>query len=153
MIPPWLSNAEKEMGVKEISGPEAEEKIVGYHSYTSLKATSDEVPWCAAFVCAMLERAGIPSPRSARAYDFVHWGVLQKKPTNGCVIILKIGSGYHVGFYVGETPTTYAVLGGNQHDCVSIVEFKKDHLMGFRLPSEDYWNPEIEYDEPDETFS
>lgn len=44
--PPWLKVALAEQGVHEIPGREAEDRIVEYHQTCSLKATSDEVPWC-----------------------------------------------------------------------------------------------------------
>ena len=40
-----------------------------------------------------------------------------------------------MGFYAGETPTHYEVLGGNQGDAVSIRGYSKSRLLGARWPS------------------
>jgi hypothetical protein len=50
----------------------------------------------------------------------------------GDVLVFKRGAGGHVGFYVGETEGTYAVLGGNQSDQVCITHILKERLLGAR---------------------
>jgi hypothetical protein len=44
----------------------------------------------------------------------------------------KSGTMGHVGFYMGETPDTISLLGGNQNDRVNIVAQPKSRLLGFR---------------------
>ena len=66
--PPWLSAAWRELGQKEIGGQSDNARIVGYfreagHAYVK----DDETAWCAAFLGAMLERAGRRSTGSLRA--------------------------------------------------------------------------------------
>jgi len=49
--PPWLLEAEKDMGQKEWPWRLAEQsRIVEMFKYTTYHATKDEVPWCSAAV-------------------------------------------------------------------------------------------------------
>ena len=41
----------------------------------------------------------------------------------------------HVGLYLGETSTSLLLLGGNQHNAVSVAAFPKSRLLGLRWPS------------------
>jgi hypothetical protein len=50
------------------------------------------------------------------------------------VILTRAGGG-HVGFYMGGTKTTIAVLGGNQSDEVNQANRPKADLLGYRLPA------------------
>lgn len=133
---PWMEIAEHELGVHEIPGPEAEDRIVEYHSHTSLEATSDEVPWCAAFCCFCLEKAGFDSPHSARARDFLGWGrEPEKGEYRGCICILERGSGGHVGFLQDwSDEDTVTLLGGNQGDKVCYATYDMGRVLGYRIP-------------------
>ena len=42
--------AKKEKGTREFPGPKSNKRILEYHSTCKMKADSDEVPWCSAFV-------------------------------------------------------------------------------------------------------
>ena len=139
--PRWLGIAEGEIGVKEIAGEQDNPRIVEYQQATTLKATDDETPWCASFVCWVLERAGVPSTRSARARSYEKWGTKLDQPYPGCVVVFWRGktrrhSAGHVGFYVGGDPASgrIAVLGGNQGDMVKVSTYKTDRLIGFYWP-------------------
>ncbi len=154
MEPPWLSKARLEVGVHETPGEASTERILQYHRETKLQATSDEVPWCASFVCAMLEWSGVPSPRSARASDFLKWGITIQKPILGCIVVLSRGVDlFHVGFYVHETDSRITILGGNQKDAVNEMSFLKEHIVGYRLPSDEYWAPNSEGTEDNPNYS
>jgi uncharacterized protein (TIGR02594 family) len=154
--PPWLELSYKELNTREIRGPEANPKIVDYFKYCSYKSTSDETPWCSAFACAMMERSGIPSPKSARARDWQKWGLRILKPVQGCVVVLKRGDNPeqgHVGFYVYETENTIALLAGNQSNQVGIQEFSKFDVLDFRIPDPEYWRPGGRDDSDDSSYS
>ncbi len=141
--PGWLKIARGELGQKEIKGANHNPKIVLYQQATSLKATDDETPWCASFVCWVLEQAAIKSTRSARARSYESWG--QPLPLTrvcpGAVAVFWRGTRKsegkgHVGFYVAGDPYNgpIAVLGGNQGDSVSISTYKTDKLLGYFWP-------------------
>ena len=61
--------------VREIAGSQHNPRILAYHLATALKATTDEVPWCAAFVNWCLREAGIEGTFSAEARSFLRWGL------------------------------------------------------------------------------
>ena len=137
--PSWLIIAEKELGIHEVPGKESNDRIIQYHSCTSLKATSDEVPWCSSFVNWVFREAGMKITHSAAARSWLGWGELLTKPKFGCVVILRRGdnpSAAHVGFYVGEGTDHVKVLGGNQSDKVCILNFKKKNVISYRWPKE-----------------
>lgn len=137
MEPKWLTIARKEKGVHETPGPKATARIVEYDSATTLKATSDEVPWCAAFVSWCLEQAGIKSTRSAAAMSYADYGEdLGNTPKLGCIVVFEWDSGgHHVAFYVGAASDEYInCLGGNQHDAVNITSFPVANVLSYRWP-------------------
>lgn len=137
VVPKWMEIAEKELGQHEIKGPGSNPRIIEYHKSTTLKASTDEVPWCSSFVCWVMQEAGLKSTRSAAARSWENWGDSLKKPEFGCVVILRRGTGGqgHVGLYVGEGPDHVKVLGGNQGDQVSIVNFNKNKVVAYRWPN------------------
>jgi uncharacterized protein (TIGR02594 family) len=150
VYPEWLRVAvgELERGVREVPGPSANPRIVDYHRATSLKATSDEVPWCASFVCWCLEAAGVASTRSAAARSYLSWGVgvSVDHPPVGSVVVLSRGATAagpdvvdapgHVGFcWSFLSPSGVVLLGGNQGDQVSLVVYPRSRVLGIRWPA------------------
>lgn len=136
--PKWLEIALEEKGVHETPGPKATARIVEYDKATSLKATSDEVPWCAAFACWCLEQAGIKSPRSAAAASFLEWGKdIGDTPERGCIVVMSRPGGNHVCFYTGAADDeTITCLGGNQADQVKESNFPVERVISYRWPKE-----------------
>lgn len=132
---PWMNIAIKENGVSEIFGSKHNPRILEYHAATSLKATTDEVPWCSAFVSWCLEQAKIKSKRSARAADYLSFGVHLDKPVYGCIVVFKRSGGNHVAFFIKEDNNGIYCLGGNQHNQVCYSYYPKENLLGYRMPS------------------
>ena len=136
--PAWMGEAWRKLGVREIQGARHAQDILGFfrdsgHSHI----VRDEVAWCAAFVGACLERAGIAATGSLLARSYLDWGGALEKPRLGAVAILKRGDdprAGHVGFWIGETQTAHVLIGGNQSDAVTVQRFGKDRLLGFRWP-------------------
>jgi uncharacterized protein (TIGR02594 family) len=142
---PWLTTAVAFMDahIDEIPGSKDNPVVVALwklgHAAT---VTDDETPWCAAFISAVLELVGIKSARSGWARDHLEWGVPQKQPCVGSIVIFRRGSGGHVGIVVGRTPAgELAVLGGNQSNAVNIRGYSEDRVLGYRWP-EGYPMPE-----------
>lgn len=136
--PAWLVEAYKYEGVREIPGVNHHPLIVSW--WKAIKRggiKSDEVPWCAAFVGAMLEAVDIVSSRYESARSYLAWGRALAKPAVGCVVILeRVGGGGHVGFVVGKTQDgCLLVLGGNQNDEVNVRAFKASRAIGYRWPT------------------
>lgn len=132
-----MAEAWRELGQSELPGRADNLRIVAMFDELGHPDQSDETAWCAAFVGACLERAGISSTRSLRARSYLEWGVAADNPEAGAVVVLKRGSDPalgHVGFLVGMTDTHAIVLGGNQSNAVTVATFDRDLVLGFRLP-------------------
>lgn len=124
----------KELGQKESIGDAHNERIIFYHSFTTLKATDDESPWCSSFVCCMAELAGFNSTRSARAKSWIDFGI-QGIGRLGDLAIFSRASGGHVAFVnkdYKEGDEYIECLGGNQSDSVCISKYPKSKLLAFR---------------------
>ena len=99
----------------------------------------DEVAWCAAFVGACLERAGLATTRSLMARSYLRWGAALDELRSGAVAVLSRGTdpaAGHVGFLIGETAGHVILLGGNQSDAVTVAAFPNSRLLGLRWPQE-----------------
>lgn len=135
---PWFEIAQREIGEKEVLGSGANPRIVEYLNSTTLSApdrTSDETPWCSAFVNWSVEKAGYAGTDSAWARSWLNWGKKVSTPPLGAIVVFRRGNGGHVGFYVSKTATTIKVLGGNQSNSVCIQNYKTTNLLGFRVPA------------------
>lgn len=143
-LPPWLEWARREAlnGVMEVRGEEDNPRIVQYHSFTSLGATDDEVPWCASFVCAALGSTDHTHTHSARARSYLRWGIRLSVPALGCVCILKRGTDDgrdvinapgHV-MLLTDIPNPWEVtgLGGNQSNKVCERSYPVDRVLDYR---------------------
>ena len=138
--PVWLANARELVGLKEIVGSKHEPKVVKFFAEAGHPSvTNDETAWCAAFANAMLIRAGYKGTGTLLARSFLQWGQKLTTPKTGCIVVFMRGGPKswqgHVGFYVGETTTHVRVLGGNQGNAVSIANYPKSELLGYRWPS------------------
>lgn len=138
--PTWLAAAWRELGQKEIAGSADSARIVGYFREAGhATVRDDETAWCAAFLGAMLERAGRRSTRSLRARSYVAWGAPLEQARFGAVAVLTRGSDPalgHVGFVVGETDDGLLLLGGNQSNAVTVQAFARSRLLALRWPEE-----------------
>jgi uncharacterized protein (TIGR02594 family) len=130
----WMDIAEGERGVKEITGASAHPQIVAYHATTTLKATSDEVPWCSSFVNWVMAKAKYPITKSAAAKSWATYGQSCSLHVGSIVVFSRKG-GHHVGFCVGITPTTVLVLGGNQSNEVNVSRYRNDALIASVVPN------------------
>lgn len=132
----WIREAEKCLGVREIKGEKHNPEILQMWKDARLSGIKDdETPWCAGFACAVLERSGIRSPRSAASRSFVDWGVSLGTPIFGCLVVFSRDGGGHVGFVVGRNARgDLMVLGGNQSDEVNVRAFKRDRVLAYVWP-------------------
>lgn len=135
--PKWLQLARELIGLREVKGGKHSPEIVQF--WKDIKRggiKDDETPWCAAFVGAMLERAGIRSSRFESAKSYLQWGETLDEPCLGCVVVFSRDGGGHVGFCVGKDQAgNLLVLGGNQGDAVNIKAFPLSRVTGYRWPS------------------
>lgn len=137
MKAPWIVEAEKLIGLREIKGSQHSPEIV--QMWKDIKRggiKDDETPWCAAFVGAMLERSGVKSSRFESAKSYLDWGQLLTSPVPGCVVVFSRDGGGHVGFVIGmDKNGNLLVLGGNQADEVNVKAFPLNRVTGYRYPA------------------
>lgn len=123
------------------------EKLIGsnsviemYHAYASKdnkRGTTDDVAWCASFMCYCLEVNGLESTNSKSARSYEKYGVATKEPREGDIVVFWRGSKSsgkgHVGFFKGfDKNGDIIVLGGNQGNKVCYAVYPKAQLIGFR---------------------
>jgi len=127
------------VGTKEIKGAVANPDIVIFDSYTTLKATSDEIAWCSSFANFIVFKTGDIGTRSAAARSWLDWGKVIHDPTPGCIVIIDRHDdanphAAHVTFYVCDDVNTDHIqcIGGNQKDMVKMSVFPKSKVLGYR---------------------
>jgi uncharacterized protein (TIGR02594 family) len=133
--PPWLAAARKDIGFHEVGTNRGIEKFIA-----SAKCGSVGDPWCAIFVNAKLEDAGIRGSRSAMARSFEHDPNFVKLagPALGAIGTLwrgspSSGSG-HVFLYVGENENGVLGIAGNQSDGVRRAYQDRSRIAGYFWP-------------------
>jgi len=145
---PWMDVAVAELGIHENSAPgRHNSRIIEYHAATSLRATTDETPWCSSFINWVMQQAGYRGTNNALARSWLDWGTTLTTPKVGAITVIKkkgassdvhTGSttGFHVGFYVSSTPSYVRLLGGNQGDQVKYSNFflASYNIRGYRWP-------------------
>jgi uncharacterized protein (TIGR02594 family) len=136
--PIWLTAARRELGQREKAGPAENGRILWYHSFSKLRAQSEQVPWCASFVNAMLETSGIRSTKSAAAASYATWGEPCELKDGAIVVFGKAdpdaGGTGHVAFCVGVEDRYVLVLGGNQNNAVNIARRERSRIVAVRWP-------------------
>jgi uncharacterized protein (TIGR02594 family) len=92
----------------------------------------------AAFVGSMLHRAGYKSSGSLMARSYLKWGQAITGPRKGAVVVIERGEAPagHVAFVDDWSPSVIKCLGGNQGDAVSIANYARSRVLGFRWPLE-----------------
>lgn len=136
--PQWLDSARAYLGTREYPGAATNPVIAMFWKMAKLSGIKDDaVPWCSGFACAMVEAAGIRSPRSDSAKSWLTWGKPLSAPALGAIAVFQRPGGWHVGFVVGRDERgNLMILGGNQGDSVSIAAFPASRLVGLRYPTE-----------------
>lgn len=97
------------------------------------------IPWCAAWVNAVLADAGYATTNSLLARSFLKYGRAVKNPKKGDIVVLRRGRENwtgHVGFFIERVVingTAYiAVLGGNQDRAVSVAFYPESRVLSYR---------------------
>lgn len=130
--------AKKDLGTWEWADGHNPKVVQYFHDVGHEWVKDDETAWCAAFVGAMLKRAGMAHTGKLDARSYLDWGdpVENSEAQEGDLVIFYRGDpdGWmgHVGFFVGRSGTQIKVLGGNQGDQVSIALYPASRLLGVR---------------------
>jgi len=137
-VPPWIVWATQELGVHELAGPKKNNpRILHYHSFTTLGASTDEVAWCSSFINAgLLEGAGIRGTNNATAASFKSYGNTTPWDTFGAIQLkaTETGSRRHVFFNIGYFKDYVFSIGGNQSDMVNVQVNHKSLITESRYP-------------------
>lgn len=101
-----------------------------------MKVDPVSIPWCAAFVGAVLKELGFPTTNSLTAMSYAKYKKETKKPEKGDIVVIRRngGSGAHVGFFNGfkNNGKTVSILGGNQSHKVSIKDVPTSIVISYR---------------------
>lgn len=139
--PPWYEEALRLKGLREAARGADNPAILKWARRLGLAYAHDSIPWCGLFVghciAAALPDEPLPNnPLSARNWQ--RFGV-RCEPVLGAVLVFwrgsRKGTSGHVGFYAGEDPSAFHVLGGNQSDSVSIARVARSRLLAARWPA------------------
>lgn len=137
--PKWFELAKAEIGTKEAPGYANNPVVQRYYEDAGAGKQPDSVPWCAAFVGAMLKRAGYRGSGFLAARSYLDWGKKLEHPRVGAVTILKRGFSKwqgHVAFFAQDNGNgTIRLLGGNQSDQVKYSDYAKSRVLGYRWPA------------------
>lgn len=134
----WMFAAIHELGQRELPGDGNSLRVLAYLASTDLDralASTDETPWCSAFVNWCFEVTGYVGTNSAAARSWLGWGQSLLSPRRGAVTVLSREGGGHVGFFVSQTATEVRLLGGNQDNRVCMADYDRKRVLGHRVPS------------------
>lgn len=137
-----LAEAKKQIGTWEWAGDDHNPAVLAMYADAGHPGIrNDEVPWCAAYVGAVLARVGLRTTGSLMAKSYLKWGTeipSLGEALPGDLVIFDRGSHSwqgHVGFLIGYGDETISVLGGNQHNQVNIRNYPRKKLVGIRRAS------------------
>ena len=131
--------AKLELGVKELKEG-SNSRIEEYHAAASVlndQKLTDDVPWCSAFACFIIEKCGLKSTNNRSARSWLKWGVETQTPKRGDLVIFWRGSvdswQGHVAFFDRfDENGNVRCLGGNQKDEVCVSTYLRNRVIGFR---------------------
>lgn len=132
-----LDAAARYLGLQEWPGaaksnPEVERlfTLAGHPDMT------DDVPWCAAFVGAVLAEVGLIPSGSLMARSYATWGreVSLREARPGDVVVFPRGAppSGHVGFLIGFDGDRVIIRGGNQGNAVSDQRYAASTILAIR---------------------
>lgn len=129
--------AQKEVGTVEWEKGDNPKVVAYFKDSGNAWVKDDETAWCAAFVGAMLKRAGIKGTGKLTARSYLDWGVpVERKDARpGDIVIFERGNSSwqgHVGFFVKDRGALIDVLGGNQSNAVNVKGYQASKLLGIR---------------------
>lgn len=135
----WMDLARADLGVAEISGTKDNPLIMQWYvDVGHSEVQHDETPNCAAFVGSKLKRAGMAYLETLTARDYLKCGTPVDDPRPGDLVIFWRNSPSswegHVAFVDSVTAKTVRALGANQGNKVSVANFPRSQVLGFRRP-------------------
>lgn len=135
----WMDLARADLGISEIAGKKDNPLIMQWYvDVGHPEVEHDETPNCAAFVGSKLKRAGMAYLETLLARDYLKCGTPVDDPKPGDLVIFWRNSPSswegHVAFVDSVTAKTVRALGANQGNKVSVANFQRSQVLGFRRP-------------------
>lgn len=133
-----LDAAGEYLGEKEWPGAKHNPRIVAMFEAVGHNNQSDETPWCAAFVGAVLASLGLPHTGKLNARSYATYGqsVRTQDARPGDIVVLWRGSPNswqgHVGFFVRFDGQNVILRGGNQGNAVTDAPYPIDRVVAVR---------------------
>lgn len=131
-----LQATEGYLGLKEWPGAKSNPEVEKLFAAAGHPGLTDDIPWCAAYVGAVLAQVGLKPSGSLMARSYLKWGmdvpIHQARP--GDVVVFARGkppSG-HVAFFLWFDGTRVKVRGGNQSDSVSDAFYPVNDILKIR---------------------
>ncbi|MEL6722755.1 MAG: TIGR02594 family protein [Pseudomonadota bacterium] len=144
LLPTWMPIALQEIGETEISGSNANARILEYFQASGFWGEDDsgaQNAWCGSFVAWVMKEAGYQLAKEPfRAKEWMNrWdeGVNIGRPIYGAIAVKSRRGGGHVGFVAGSIPgksDKLAILGGNQGNQVNVGEYDENVFEAFMVP-------------------
>lgn len=132
----WLIAAQSFIGIRETRNGDNPDVLNFFRCVRWYDTARDEIPWCAAFVGAMLELSGIASTRSLMARSYEQWGA-ECEPKPGAIAVWPRGRNIslgHVNIVESVNGKRVTCVGGNQSDSVSRMTRNISEAVTFRWP-------------------
>ncbi len=133
--PQYLTIARRYLGVKELTGKNDSPVLLSWWQRFKAAWLYGQ-PWCGLLVAVCMKEAGLPYPQAFyRAKSWLDYGKKINTPSLGTIVIFDRKGGGHVGFVIGlDHANNLLVIGGNQSNQVSVMTFKRERVLGYRLP-------------------
>jgi len=124
------------IGVQEFPGKESNPVVEEFFRASGHPGLTDDVPWCAAFVGAILAECGLQGTGNLMARSYSRWGmnVPLRDAKPGDVVVIERGPppAGHVGFFVRWSDDNVILRGGNQRDTVNEAAFPAARIVVIR---------------------
>jgi len=134
-----LDIAQQYVGTKETPGSGSNSTILNWANQLGISYSADSIPWCALFMSYILYQAGLASPKTLRARDFLKVGTPVEIPSPGDIAVLWRDSPTsvfgHVGIVSKVEGNNVTLLGGNQNDEVNYSSYPTYRVLGYRSVS------------------
>lgn len=131
-----IEAARRYEGLKEWPGAKSNPDVESLFADAGFPGLTDDVPWCAGFIGAVLAEVGLIPSGSLMARSYLTWGmdVPLQEARPGDVVIFPRGAppAGHVAFFVGFRGERVIVLGGNQDDMVKESSYATSSILKVR---------------------
>jgi uncharacterized protein (TIGR02594 family) len=132
MSQPWIEEANKYLGQNRDN---ISDMLTVVKTGMQVSDDMNANTWDGLFVAFVFSQIGkVPVTSPVQALNWLSFGTVLTKPTEGCLVVFANARANHVGFYLGEDETSYSVLGGNQNDTVSVINIPKTGNATFVWP-------------------